>query len=179
MTTGRMRRLFSSSTRANLQLPSSISTCLTAPRLLGLKQYQRTITDVRARQASVSRTWFTASATSLHPESGGDHPPNERNVKLGNSKSSTIVVFIVRVLTGILSCTSSPRAPPDFASIPASARHSLTANQPSSVPLVAPASSDREGQDCLHSSIMDGSHGMGPRTRGRQCQAEDHVGAYD
>ncbi|KAF1979138.1 hypothetical protein BU23DRAFT_497094 [Bimuria novae-zelandiae CBS 107.79] len=85
MTTCRMRRLFSSSTRANLQLASATSTCLAAPRLLGLKQYQRTITDVRARQASVSRTWFTASATSLQAEKGGDGPPNERNVKLGKT----------------------------------------------------------------------------------------------
>ncbi|KAL1601670.1 hypothetical protein SLS60_006585 [Paraconiothyrium brasiliense] len=80
-----MRRLFSSSTRANLRIISSSTTCLTAPRLLGLKQYQRTITEVRARQASVSRTWFTASATSLHAESGGNRPPNERNLKLGNT----------------------------------------------------------------------------------------------
>jgi len=94
MTTGRMRRLFSSSTRANLQIPSASSTCLTAPRLLGLKQYQRTITDVRARQASVSRTWFTASATSLHAESGGDGPPNERNLKLGNSMNPTFDMFV-------------------------------------------------------------------------------------
>ncbi|KAF2443581.1 hypothetical protein P171DRAFT_522114 [Karstenula rhodostoma CBS 690.94] len=85
MTTGRMRRLFSSSTRANLQIPAVSSTSLTAPRLLGLRQYQRTITDVGARQASVSRTWFTASATSLHPEGGSDGPPSERNLKLGNT----------------------------------------------------------------------------------------------
>lgn len=83
-----MRRLFSSSTRANLQIPAGSSASLTAPRLLGLRQYQRTITDVRARQASVSRTWFTASATSRHPESSGDvqrNERNERNLKLGNS----------------------------------------------------------------------------------------------
>ncbi|KAF2640873.1 hypothetical protein P280DRAFT_469563 [Massarina eburnea CBS 473.64] len=83
MTTGLMRRLFSSSSRA--QLPPR-STHLAAPRLLGLKQYQRSITDVRPRQASVARTWFTSSATCLHTEGGGDHPPpNERNLKLGKT----------------------------------------------------------------------------------------------
>ena len=59
MTTGLMRR-FSSSART--QLSSSASRSLTSPRLLGLRQYQRTITDIRARQASVARHWFTSSS---------------------------------------------------------------------------------------------------------------------
>ncbi|KAF1961128.1 hypothetical protein CC80DRAFT_589560 [Byssothecium circinans] len=85
MTTGLMRRLFSSSSRAQL-FPRSASTHLTTPRLLGLKQYQRSITDVPPRQASVARTWFTSSTTCLYPEGGGDHPPpNERNLKLGKT----------------------------------------------------------------------------------------------
>ena len=47
MTLGLMRR-FSSSART--QLPTCTARSLTAPRVLGLKQYQRTITDVRPRQ---------------------------------------------------------------------------------------------------------------------------------
>ena len=86
MTTGRMRRLFSSSTRTQLPLRSS-SSHLTAPRLLCLRQYQRTITDVRPRQASVAKSWFTSSTPSSCPQPGAsDHPPpDERTLKLGNS----------------------------------------------------------------------------------------------
>ncbi|KAF2878417.1 hypothetical protein BDV95DRAFT_475287, partial [Massariosphaeria phaeospora] len=86
MTTGQMRRLFSSSTRIQLPLRS---TCiiLTTPRLLGIKQYQRTITDIRARQAAVSRTWFTSTTGCPYPEMGGldGQPPDQRNVKLGQT----------------------------------------------------------------------------------------------
>ncbi|KAF2688404.1 hypothetical protein K458DRAFT_330724 [Lentithecium fluviatile CBS 122367] len=84
MTTGQMRRLFSSSSRARLS--RCASTHLTTPRMLGLKQYQRTITDVRPRQASVARTWFTSSSALLYPEGSGDHPPpDERKLKLGKT----------------------------------------------------------------------------------------------
>ena len=76
-----MRRLFSSSSRARLP-PSHVTT----PRLLGVKQYQRAITDVRARQASVARTWFTSSSVLLFPDGHRDHaPPDERKLKLGKS----------------------------------------------------------------------------------------------
>ncbi|KAH6642362.1 hypothetical protein C7974DRAFT_99990 [Boeremia exigua] len=84
MTTGLMRR-FSSSART--QLPRFTTTSLTAPRLLGLKQYQRSITDVRARQASVSRSWFTSTTPCAYPELD-EHEQrrlNERNLKLGNT----------------------------------------------------------------------------------------------
>jgi hypothetical protein len=84
MTIGPMRRLFSSSSRAQL-FPRFASTHLAAPRLLGLKQYQRNITGVRPRQASVTRTWFTSSSAWLYPGGGDNPPPNERNLKLGES----------------------------------------------------------------------------------------------
>lgn len=89
MTAGLMRRLFSSSTRAQFPLRSP-SNYLTAPRLLGLKQYQRTITDVRPRQASISRTWFTSTSAFACPEASGSNstPPDERTLKLGNSKDN-------------------------------------------------------------------------------------------
>jgi hypothetical protein len=84
MTTGPMRR-FSSSART--QLSSSTPRSLTAPRLLGLRQYQRNITDIRPRQASISRSWFTSSSPCLHPEldEEGKKRLAERNLKLGNS----------------------------------------------------------------------------------------------
>ncbi|KAF2471262.1 uncharacterized protein BDR25DRAFT_260669 [Lindgomyces ingoldianus] len=88
MTAGLMRR-FSSSTRIrsphfSLQFSSHH---LTAPRLLGLKQYQRTIADLRPRQAAISRTWFTSTTACPHPESQtSDHPqPDERTLKLGKT----------------------------------------------------------------------------------------------
>ncbi|PVH99390.1 hypothetical protein DM02DRAFT_615103 [Periconia macrospinosa] len=88
MTSGRlMRRLFSSSTRAQLP-PRFASSYLCTRRLLGLNQYlnQRTITDIRPRQASVARTWFTSSSTCLYPQDdGGDALSNERNLKLGKT----------------------------------------------------------------------------------------------
>jgi hypothetical protein len=85
MTSGLMRRFYSS-TRA--QLPASRARSLTAPRLLGLKQYQRTITDVRPRQASVSRSWFTSSSPWQSPELDECERKRlqERNLKLGNSR---------------------------------------------------------------------------------------------
>jgi hypothetical protein len=81
MTTGPMRR-FSSSART--QLPSSTARSLTAPRLLGLRQYQR---NIRPRQASVSRSWFTSSSPCLNPELDEQERKRltERNLKLGNS----------------------------------------------------------------------------------------------
>lgn len=86
MTTGLMRR-FSSSART--QLPSSAVRSLTAPRLLGLRQYQRTITDVRPRQATVSRSWFTSSSPyfDAEPDEQEQKRIEERNLKLGNSMS--------------------------------------------------------------------------------------------
>jgi len=84
MTTGLMRR-FSSSART--QVPRSTSFSLAAPRLLGLKQYQRSITDVRPRQASVSRSWFTSTSPCAYPELDEHEQKrlNERNLKLGNT----------------------------------------------------------------------------------------------
>ncbi|KAF2119004.1 hypothetical protein BDV96DRAFT_610841 [Lophiotrema nucula] len=91
MTAGLMRRLFSSCTR--VRFPTSRfhfakqENFLTAPRLLGLKQYQRSITDVRPRQAQISRTWFTSSSGCAYPELGGRdlQPPDERTLKLGKT----------------------------------------------------------------------------------------------
>lgn len=84
MTTGLMRR-FSSSART--QLPRSCHTSLCAPRLLGLRQYQRNITDVRPRQAAVSRSWFTSTSPCAYPELDEREQKrlNERNLKLGNT----------------------------------------------------------------------------------------------
>ncbi|KAH7392976.1 hypothetical protein BKA66DRAFT_567701 [Pyrenochaeta sp. MPI-SDFR-AT-0127] len=84
MTSGLMRR-FSSSART--QLPTATARSLTAPRILGLKQYQRTITDIRPRQASVSRHWFTSSSPCYYPELDEREQQrlNERNLKLGNT----------------------------------------------------------------------------------------------
>ncbi|KAH7073928.1 hypothetical protein BKA63DRAFT_534265 [Paraphoma chrysanthemicola] len=84
MTTGLMRR-FSSSART--QVPSPAARSLTAPRLLGLRQYQRTITDIRPRQASVSRSWFTSSSPCSYPELDERERQRlaERNLKLGTT----------------------------------------------------------------------------------------------
>ncbi|OSS47840.1 hypothetical protein B5807_06488 [Epicoccum nigrum] len=86
MTTGLMRR-FSSSARTQLPRSTSFSLALAAPRLLGLKQYQRSITDVRPRQASVSRSWFTSTSPCAYPELDEHEQKrlNERNLKLGNT----------------------------------------------------------------------------------------------
>jgi hypothetical protein len=86
MTTGLMRR-FSSSARTQLPRSTSSSTSLTAPRLLGLRQYQRSITDVRPRQAAVSRSWFTSTSPCAYPELDEREQKRlqERNLKLGNS----------------------------------------------------------------------------------------------
>ena len=85
MTSGLMRRF---STSARTQLLTCPARSLTAPRLLGLKQYKRNITAVGAKQASVSRHWFTSSSPCKHPEPDerGKERLNERNLKLGNSK---------------------------------------------------------------------------------------------
>ncbi|KAF2016533.1 hypothetical protein BU24DRAFT_422882 [Aaosphaeria arxii CBS 175.79] len=84
MTAGLMRRLFSSSTRA--QLSSRLaSNHLTAPRLLGLKQYQRTLSNIRPREASVSKTWFTSTTVSLCSSNSDIRPPDERTLKLGRT----------------------------------------------------------------------------------------------
>ncbi|KAI4613600.1 uncharacterized protein J4E87_009728 [Alternaria ethzedia] len=84
MTSGLMRRF---STFARTQLPTRTARSLTAPRLLGLKQYKRTLSDAGARQASVSRHWFTSSSPCSHPESHEREKArsNERNLKLGNT----------------------------------------------------------------------------------------------
>ncbi|KAJ4345031.1 hypothetical protein N0V95_005973 [Ascochyta clinopodiicola] len=85
-----MRR-FSSSARTQLprstSTSTSTSTSLTAPRLLGLKQYQRHLTDARPRQASVSRSWFTSTTPCASPELDEREQKrlNERNLKLGNT----------------------------------------------------------------------------------------------
>ncbi|KAF1926544.1 uncharacterized protein M421DRAFT_422522 [Didymella exigua CBS 183.55] len=85
MTTGLMRR-FSSSART--QLPRSSSTSLSAPRLLGLKQCQRHLTDARPRQASAAagRSWFTSSTARAHELDEREQKRLlERNLKLGNT----------------------------------------------------------------------------------------------
>ncbi|KAH7117958.1 hypothetical protein B0J11DRAFT_537126 [Dendryphion nanum] len=86
MTAGLMRRLFSSSTRA--QIPSRLtSNHLAAPRLLGLKQYQRHLTDIRPLRASVavSKTWFTSTSACPLPERRENQPPDERTLNLGRT----------------------------------------------------------------------------------------------
>jgi hypothetical protein len=72
------------STFARTQLPTSTARSLTAPRLLGLKQYKRTITAVGAKQASVSRHWFTSSSPCSYPEPDEREKErlNERNLKM-------------------------------------------------------------------------------------------------
>lgn len=97
-----MRRLFSSSSRARTRQQVA-STHLAPPRLLGLKQYQRSITDIRPRQAPALQAWFTSSTPILYPETSGDHaPPNERKVKLGKSMLSTCTeAWEMRILTEI------------------------------------------------------------------------------
>ncbi|KAL1795829.1 hypothetical protein ACET3X_006053 [Alternaria dauci] len=84
MTSGLMRRF---STFARTQLPTVPARSLTAPRLLGLKQYKRNITAVGARQASVSRHWFTSSSPCKHdePDEHEKERLKERNLKLGNT----------------------------------------------------------------------------------------------
>lgn len=105
MTTGLMRR-FSSSART--QVPRSTSFSLAAPRLLGLKQYQRSITDVRPRQASVSRSWFTSTSPCAYPELDEHEQKrlNERNLKLGNSMAN-VVLYTVAPLTVALQPSGS------------------------------------------------------------------------
>lgn len=90
MTICPMRR-FSSSARTRLPFPAARS--LTAPRLLGLRQYQRSITDIRPRQASVSRSWFTSSSPWLSPELDEREKKRlaERNLKLGDSMASLVI----------------------------------------------------------------------------------------
>jgi hypothetical protein len=78
MTSGLMRR-FSSSARTRLP-----SRSLTAPRVPGLRQYQRNITDVRPRQATVARSWFTSSSPCGQDEQEKKRLA-ERNLKLGDS----------------------------------------------------------------------------------------------
>ncbi|KAF2660179.1 hypothetical protein K491DRAFT_589669, partial [Lophiostoma macrostomum CBS 122681] len=107
MTSCLMRRLFSSSTRARIpQRLASHQLC--APPLLGLKQYQRTIADVRPRQASVSRTWFTSTAVcpSLDPD-GSSRPTDERTLKLGKT---------IRILHDHLSTLLASPLPQDILS---------------------------------------------------------------
>ncbi|RYN48259.1 hypothetical protein AA0117_g4748 [Alternaria alternata] len=84
MTSGLMRRF---STSARTQLLTCPARSLTVPRLLGLKQYKRNITAVGAKQASVSRHWFTSSSPCKHPEHDEREKErlNERNLKLGNT----------------------------------------------------------------------------------------------
>ncbi|CAE7196421.1 hypothetical protein P3342_010132 [Pyrenophora teres f. teres] len=85
MTSGLMRRF---STFARPQLSTfHAERSLTAPRILGLKQYKRTITDVGVRQTSVSRHWFTSSSPCSYPEPDECEKArlNERNLKLGNT----------------------------------------------------------------------------------------------
>ncbi|KAH9867559.1 hypothetical protein IAQ61_008153 [Plenodomus lingam] len=84
MTNGLLRR-FSSSARS--RLPPSAARPLTVPRILGFKQYQRTIADVRPRQAAVLRQWFTSSSPcfSTEPDERDKQRQNERNLKLGNT----------------------------------------------------------------------------------------------
>ncbi|KAG9195514.1 hypothetical protein G6011_00635 [Alternaria panax] len=84
MTSGLMRRF---STFARTQLPTCPARSLTAPRLLGLKQYKRHMTAVGARQASVSRHWFTSSSPCKYADSNERETQRlkERNLKLGNT----------------------------------------------------------------------------------------------
>jgi len=84
MTTGLMRRF---STSARTQFSPHAGRALAAPRLLGLRQYQRNITDVRPRQASISRNWFTSSSPYRTQELDEEEKKRlaERNLKLGNS----------------------------------------------------------------------------------------------
>ncbi|KAH4029463.1 hypothetical protein HBI25_199090 [Parastagonospora nodorum] len=84
MTTGLMRRF---STSARTQFSPHAARALAAPRLLGLRQYQRNITDVRPRQATVSRNWFTSSSPCRGPELDEEEKKRlaERNLKLGNT----------------------------------------------------------------------------------------------
>ncbi|KAH8716873.1 hypothetical protein GQ44DRAFT_624603 [Phaeosphaeriaceae sp. PMI808] len=84
MTNGPMRR-FSSSARTLFPTPTARS--LTAPQLLGLRQYQRTLTDIRTRPVSPLRNWFTSSSPCLYPELDEHERQRlaERNLKLGNT----------------------------------------------------------------------------------------------
>ncbi|KAL5116674.1 hypothetical protein ACEQ8H_005423 [Pleosporales sp. CAS-2024a] len=83
MTTG-LRRF---SSAARVPFSPHAARALAAPRLLGLRQYQRNITDVRPRQASVSRSWFTSSSPRASPEADEQEKKRlaERNLKLGNT----------------------------------------------------------------------------------------------
>jgi hypothetical protein len=111
MTAGLMRRLFSSSTRARI-LQRLASNQLRAPPLLGLKQYQRTITDVRPRQASVSRTWFTSTAACPSPDpDGSSRPPDERTLKLGKSRFCTPVDMTSAWFPALTDLNSHTRSP--------------------------------------------------------------------
>jgi hypothetical protein len=86
MTAGLMRSLFSSCIRAQLRLRHTANG-LAAPQSLGLKLHQRTLSDARPRQASISKTYFTSTSANPYPELGGSDtpPPDQRTVKLGNS----------------------------------------------------------------------------------------------
>ena len=125
MTTGLMRR-FSSSART--QLPRSTSFSLTAPRLLGLKQYQRSITDVRPRQASVSRSWFTSTSPCAYPELDEHEQKrlNERNLKLGNSMAAAFLYTDAPLNN--CSYQGPPREPTEPPQLAAALRHPLAAD---------------------------------------------------
>lgn len=84
MTSGLMRRF---SCPARTQLSPLTARSIIVPRTFGLKQYQRTITDVRPRQAAVLRQWFTSSSPcfSVELDEKAKQRLNERNLKLGNT----------------------------------------------------------------------------------------------
>lgn len=87
MTAGPMRRHFSSSARAQLASRHTASGLPTRCSL-GLRQYQRTITDLRPCQPLASKLWFTSAAPQRYsgPGYNADHPPpDERTIKLGKT----------------------------------------------------------------------------------------------
>lgn len=174
MTSGLMRR-FSSSART--QFSRSTATSLTGPRILGLKQYRRSITDARPRQASVSRQWFTSSTPWLSPEPDECEKKrlNERNLKLGNSMSEG--AFAAKGLWN-----TDNHSHPDFArsltnatDIASTARHTLTAHYPPPIPVHTPSSPNRWRENCIYSSAMDSASRMGQGARARQCEAQDTI----
>ena len=86
MTAGPMRRL-SSSSRTHAQRITLKNLASSTP--VALRQPQRTLANIRERDISLSKTWFTSTVPRISPPElrGQDHsPPDERTLKLGKSK---------------------------------------------------------------------------------------------
>ena len=153
------------------------ATCLLPPAVISYAQRQpgrRTLASVKDAHRLTSEVFFTGSTSRLSPldsneHRGNDHrlPPDERTVKLGQSKynglsTREIVVYFFTESLQSYSYTHSSRSSAFTTRKTTAAGYSLSANLAPPVSFHTPLSSNCFGSPCLHRRPLDCTCCVGP-----------------